>query len=226
MNLDNVRKHFEEEASKYDGLIPRIIPKYHEQNETILAMIPFDRTRTVKALDLGCGTGILSYLLLSVFPKAKVVAFDLAENMLSACQQNLSEYLDRLTLVKGNFASDDFGSDYDIILSGLSTHHLDDDEKPRLYKRIYDSLNQGGIFINREVVLGESSSLTEKYHRLWREYIRSNGEDDEKWFNKYLEEDIPASVDVQTSWLREIGFIDVGCHWRYFNYAIFSGIKP
>jgi tRNA (cmo5U34)-methyltransferase len=62
MNLDNVRKHFEEEAFDYDGLIPRIIPKYHEQNETILAMIPFDGTRTVKALDLGCGTGILSYL--------------------------------------------------------------------------------------------------------------------------------------------------------------------
>ncbi len=226
MNLDNVRKHFEEEAFDYDGLIPRIIPKYHEQNETILAMIPFDRTRNVKALDLGCGTGILSYLLLRSFPKAKVVAFDLAENMLSACQQNLGEYQDRLTLVKGNFASDDFGSDYDIIVSGLSTHHLDDNEKLRLYKRIYDSLNQGGILINREVVLGESCSLTERYHSLWREYIRSNGEDDEKWFNKYLEEDIPAPVDVQINWLREIGFIDVGCHWRYFNFAIFGGIKP
>ncbi|HEY8908866.1 MAG TPA: methyltransferase domain-containing protein [Desulfosporosinus sp.] len=226
MSLDNVRKHFEEEAFDYDGLISRIIPKYHEQNETVLAMIPFDGSRNIKALDLGCGTGILSHLLLSTFPKAKVVAFDLAENMLAACEQNLSEYKDQLTLVNGNFASDDFGRDYDIVVSGLSTHHLGDKEKPLLYKRIYDSINRGGIFINREVVLGESSSLSDRYHQLWREYTRSNDEDEEKWFKKYLEEDIPAPVDIQTNWLREIGFVDVGCHWRYFNFAIFGGIKP
>ncbi len=53
-----------------------------------------------------------------------------------------------LTLMKGNFGSADFGSGYDIIVSGLSTYHLDDTEKLRLYKRIYDSLNQGGVFIS------------------------------------------------------------------------------
>lgn len=226
MDSDKVRKHFEEEAFNYDGLITWLIPKYHEQNEIILSIIPFDRSKVLKILDLGCGTGILSNQMLRAFPKAQVVAFDLAENMLTACERNLSSYKDRLTLIKGNFASDYFGSDYDLIVSGLAIHHLADVEKPRLYKRIYDSLNQGGAFINREVVLGESSSLTDRYHHLWREYIRSNGEDDEKWFNKYLEEDIPAPVDVQTNWLREIGFIDVGCHWKYFNFAIFGGIKP
>ena len=92
MEVDKVRKHFEEEAFDYDGLIPRLIPKYHEQNEIILTLIPFDRSRVVKVLDLGCGTGILSYLVLSVFPRAQVVAFDLAENMLAACSQNLSVY--------------------------------------------------------------------------------------------------------------------------------------
>ncbi|AGL01222.1 class I SAM-dependent methyltransferase [Desulfoscipio gibsoniae] len=189
-------------------------------------MIPFERSKAVKVLDLGCGTGILSYLILVAFPNARVVAFDMAENMLAACSQNLSVYKNRLTLFQGNFGSDDFGGGYDIIVSGLSTHHLDDTEKPGLYKRIYDALNQGGVFINREVVLGESSSLTDRYHYLWREYIRSNGEDDEKWFNRYLDEDIPAPVEVQTNWLKEIGFIHVGYHWRYFNFAIFGGTKP
>lgn len=87
-------------------------------------------------------------------------------------------------------------------------------------------MNPGGVFINREVVLGDSPALTNQYHCMWREYIKSNGEDDEKWFNKYMEEDIPASVGEQTKWLQEIGFVNVGCHWRYFNYAIFGGIKP
>lgn len=226
MDVEKVRNHFEGEAFEYDELILRLIPKYHEQNETILNLISFDRSKYIKVLDLGCGTGVLSHLVLSEFPQAEVVAFDLSENMLLACEQNLKHFEDRLILRQGNFGCDDFDNGYDIILSGLAIHHLDDIEKPRLYKRIFDSLNQGGAFINREVVLGESKSLTEQYHSVWRDYIRKNGEDDEKWFNKYLDEDIPAPVETQTTWLRDIGFVDVGCHWRYFNYAIFGGLKP
>ena len=226
MSLDKVRKHFEEEAFEYDELIPRIIPKYNEQNDVMITLIPFDRSKNIRVLDLGTGTGILSFLILKAFPRASVVAFDLAENMLAACEKNLIQYKDRLTLNKGNFGQDDFGVGFDLIVSGFATHHLNDGEKPGLYKRLYDALKPGGVFINREVVLGDSPELTNQYHRIWREYIRSNGENDEKWFQKYLEEDIPASVEVQTNWLGKIGFVDVGCHWRYYNFAIFSGKKP
>lgn len=225
MSLDKVRNHFEEEAFKYDELITSIIPKYNEQNDVMLTLIHFDKSDSIKVLDLGCGTGILSYLILNEFPKAGVVAFDLAENMLAACENNLIYYKDRVTFKQGNFGQDDIGVGYDLIVSGLATHHLNDVEKPGLYKKIYDALKPGGVFINREVVLGDSPELTNQYHHLWREYIRSNGEDDEKWFNKYLEEDIPASVNVQTDWLNKIGFVHVGCHWRYLNYAIFGGRK-
>ena len=185
MSLDKVRNHFEEEAFEYDELIPRIIPKYIEQNDVMLTLIPFDRSKEIRVLDLGAGTGILSYLILKAFPKAGVVAFDLVENMLATCEKNLVCYKDRLTLKQGDFGQDGFGSGYDLIVSGLATHHLNDAEKPRLYKRIYDALKPGGVFINREVVLGDSLELTNQYHHLWREYIRSNGEDDEKWFDFY-----------------------------------------
>jgi tRNA (cmo5U34)-methyltransferase len=226
MTPDKVRRHFDNEAADYDEIIPRIIPKYHEQNEVIIKLIPFGRSDVLKVLDLGCGTGILSHLVLSEFLKAQVTAFDLAENMLAVCARNLNTYKDRFTLMKGDFKADDFGSGYDVIVSGLSTHHLKDTEKHRLYIRIYDALKNGGIFINREVVLGDSPSLNDIYLCFWREYIRSNGEDDETWYNKHVDEDIPATVEVQTKWLREIGFIDVGCHWRYFNFAIFGGVRP
>jgi tRNA (cmo5U34)-methyltransferase len=43
---------------------------------------------------------------------------------------------------------------------------------------------------------------------------------------KYLEEDRPGSVEDQTQWLAEAGFEDVGCHWRYLNFAIIGGRKP
>jgi tRNA (cmo5U34)-methyltransferase len=55
--------------------------------------------------------------------------------------------------------------------------------------------------------------------------MRNNGEDDEFWLKKYINEDRPATVEQQIAWLNEIGFTDTGCHWRYFNYAIFGGRK-
>lgn len=41
--------------------------------------------------------------------------------------------------------------------------------------------------------------------------MRDNGEDDEKWFARHLEEDTPSSVSDQLTWLGEAGFINVGC---------------
>lgn len=226
MNPGRVHDHFEAEAFEYDSLIDRLIPQYSEQHEIMLAMIPFDEATELTALDLGCGTGVLSHMVLRSFPKARVTAVDLSDNMLEACRDKLSKYSDRLVTRLGNFAEDSVGEGYDIVISGLAIHHLSNPAKQTLYERIFDALNPGGVFLNREIVLGESDSLTEQYHALWRQYIALNGEDDEKWFANYKCEDIPASVSDQLTWLKEAGFVDVACHWRYLNFAVFGGRKP
>jgi tRNA (cmo5U34)-methyltransferase len=45
-----------------------------------------------------------------------------------------------------------------------------------------------------------------------------------------IEEDDPSNklldVDTQLSWLREIGFVDVNCHWKWRELALFADVKP
>ncbi|MEG4806066.1 class I SAM-dependent methyltransferase [Microcoleus sp. F8-D3] len=226
MNLDAVREQFEQRALDYDGLIPRLIPRYCEQHNLILQLIPFETNAKIKVLDLGAGTGILSALILQAFPQANVAAFDIAENMLKICQTNLSAFGKRLTLQQGNFAEDDFGSGYDLVVSGLAIHHLDSEGKQKLFQKLFHSMNPRGILLIRDIVTGATPRLTEQYEQLWRQYMKANGEDDAAWFQKYLEEDIPSSVEEQTKWLAEAGFADAGCHWRYLNFAIFGGVIP
>jgi len=103
----------------------------------MLGLLPHRPEQTLSALDLGCGTGVLSYLLLSHFPNIRVTAYDLAENMLATCKKNLTGYSDRVTLKQGNFGTDSFGEGYDVVLSGFAIHHLDNPGKADLYKRIY-----------------------------------------------------------------------------------------
>lgn len=225
MNLEEVRQSFERQAFNYDRLIPKLIPYYQEQHTLLLDLISFEKSDRFKALDLGCGTGILSHLILQNFPQSTVVSLDMAENMLAACQKNLLAYKERSILQLGNFAADDLGSGYDLVVSGLAIHHLDNDAKQNLFQRLFKSMNSGGILLIRDVVTGATAKLTQQYEQLWRNYIKANGEDDRYWFQKYLEDDIPASVEDQMQWLKEAGFTEVGCHWRYLNFAIFGGIK-
>ncbi|MFS8118527.1 MAG: class I SAM-dependent methyltransferase, partial [Microcoleus sp.] len=98
-------------------------------------------------------------------------------------------------------------------------------EKKTLFKKLFQSMNSGGILLIRDIVTGGTPRLTKQYEQLWRQYMKDSGEDDKIWFQKYLEEDIPSSVEEQTKWLAESGFADVGCHWRYLNFAIFGGVK-
>ncbi|WP_373535819.1 methyltransferase domain-containing protein [Microcoleus sp.] len=224
MNLNYVREEFEQRAFDYDGLIPRLIPHYREQHDLILQLIPFETNANIQVLDLGAGTGILSALILQAFPQAKVLAFDMAENMLKICQTNLSAFGKRLRLQQGNFAEDDFGSGYDLVVSGLAIHHLDSTGKQHLFHQLFQSMNPEGILLIRDIVTGATPKLTEQYEKLWRQYMKASGEDDAAWFQNYLKEDIPSSVEEQTKWLAEAGFADAACHWRYLNFAIFGGV--
>jgi tRNA (cmo5U34)-methyltransferase len=226
MNPDIVRTHFDEEALEYDRSILRLVPHYHEQHEVILELLPFDRQSTVRILDLGCGTGVLTYVLAGAYPGAKLTSLDLSANMVAICKRNLSAYLDRATQRVADFGKDDIGSGYDLVVSGLAIHHLDDAGKQELYKKVYRALNPGGMFINRELVHGATPALSKLYEEWWHRFVKANGETGDAWFKKYLDEDLPASVEDQLEWLKQAGFSDVGCHWRYVNFAIFGGRRP
>jgi tRNA (cmo5U34)-methyltransferase len=225
MNLERVKTHFEEDASFYDDHITHFVPFYREQNEVILDLLPFEGTDRVRGLDLGAGTGVLAEGILRRYPLAEVMVFDLAENMLAAARARLRKFENRVMFRKGDFSRDEFGVGYDLILSGLSIHHLSNPQKQELYRRIYLALNPGGVFLNRDVIRGATDRLDEVYRRLWRAYVRSMGEDDAALMERFHAEDVPASVEDQLEWLRQAGFVDVGCHWQRINYAVFGGHK-
>lgn len=225
MLLEKVSTHFNQHASQYDTLVERIIPYYYEQNELLIELIPFEQYQSIKVLDLGCGTGVLSHLVLKSFQKAQVIAFDLAENMLSYAKQRLRDYQSQVEFKQGDFATDELGCGYNVIVSGLAIHHLDDSNKRALFEKLYNSMSVGGVLLIREMVLAPTEKLTKQYDSLWRKNLARQGLDDIYFLEQHMKTDIPASVENQLNWLQKVGFQDVGCHWRHLNFAIFGGRK-
>jgi tRNA (cmo5U34)-methyltransferase len=224
MEQEQVKQHFAKQADEYEHLMVRIVPQYSEQHEIIRSLLPRG-DRDYNVLDLGCGNGVLSELVLSKLPHAHVVGFDLTEDMLKACDKKLSKYSGRYELKQGNFLSDPIGDQYDIVLAGLTLHHLTWSQREQFYKRLFDSLHEGGLLICRDIIIDEDENVRCDQYALWKEFMKSQGEDQESWYSKHMEKDHPVTLSNHFAWLLKAGFTKVACHWRLYNFAVTTAQK-
>jgi tRNA (cmo5U34)-methyltransferase len=221
METERVRDHFRVQVPDYPGLMKRLIPFYDEQRDIMLGLVPFHLDETIRVLDLGCGPGLMAEKILSRYPNARLTAFDLTEEMLTACRERLGQS-ERVFYQAGDFRCDPFGEDYDLIIASLSLHHLQLSERPAFFERAYRSLKTGGLLITAEVILDENVDVRGRQYALWQRFIAQNGEDADYWFARHLQKDHPATISSLLEMLKAAGFHQLGCFWRYLNFAIIA----
>jgi len=88
------------------------------------------------------------------------------------------------------------------------------ERKRVLYAEIFDLLNPGGVFLNLEHVASPSPAL----HRQFLATMDLTDETEDP-SNKLLD------LEVQLSWLWQIGFREVDCHWKWRELALLAGSK-
>lgn len=219
MKQEQVKEHFSKQADIYEELMVKLIPQYLEQHQIIFDLLPED-DKEYRALDLGCGNGILSELVFRKLPNAYVVGFDLTENMLTAFEKKLSAHTGKFSVVQGDYRTDAFGNGYDIILASLTMHHLTRKERELFYHKLYSALNSNGLLIARDIIIDENQSVAQEQYSYWKRFMQSQGEDPEFWYAKHTEKDCPVTLTDHFSWLRRAGFSQVACQWRLYNFAI------
>jgi len=143
-NAEKNRVFFNEKIDEYD----QTHATYMNTKNELTYNLPENVTNI---LDLGVGTGLELIELFKKYPNAKVTAIDISENMLERLKQR--EFGDKITIVRGNFFDVDFGSNYDAVISTSALHHFLKDDKLVLYKKIYDALKDGGIFLNSDKIV-------------------------------------------------------------------------
>jgi tRNA (cmo5U34)-methyltransferase len=188
------------------------VPHRSAGESALLEEIPLSARRV---LDLGSGDGRLLDLVLRARPEASGIAIDFSPLMLervkarfgSATQVEVIDHnLDRPLPLLGTF---------DVVVSSFAIHHLEHERKRGLYQEIWAVLEPGGVFCNLEHVASASSHAHERF--LDAMGITAAEEDPS---NKLLD------VQTQLEWLRQIGFLDVDCYWKWRELALLVGRKP
>lgn len=219
-------------AENYERLIRKFIPQYNEIVETIVQLIPFSEKKKIKVLDLGIGSGNIALGILKKFPEAHLTGVDSSIEMISRAFDKLKKYKRRISLREMDFRHEIKGK-FDLVVSNLAIHHLEDKEKRSLFKRIYKSLKKNGCFIMGDAIISKSEVLQEIYDKHYLNYLEENvkGEFDRfirgkgAYYKGRWPDDRPATVDDQIKWLRRSGFKDVDCTWKRFNFAVVIGLK-
>ena len=166
-----------------------------------------------RVLDLGTGDGITLALVLDASPGATGVGLDFQPEMLERADARF-EGDARVALLQHDLDEPlppSLGT-FDLVVSSFAIHHVADERKRALFGEVYARLEPDGAFVNLEHV----DSPTQRLHDEFLTAIGKSREQDDP-SNKL------AAVGAQLAWLRDAGYTDVDCFWKWRELALLAG---
>jgi tRNA (cmo5U34)-methyltransferase len=123
---------------------------------------------------------------------------------------------------------EDFSEDerFDVVISSLAIHHLEDADKRSLFKRILTALRPGGAFINVDQIKGQPP-FDRLYWETWLAKVRTAGASEpniQTSIKRRKAFDLDARLSSQLTWLREAGFA-ADCIYKHYFVAVFLALK-
>jgi tRNA (cmo5U34)-methyltransferase len=187
-------------------------PRRVDGERVLLDHLPVDVRRV---LDLGTGDGRLLAMVLAVQPEATGVGLDVSEVMLEAAGRRFAGN-DRVEILAHDMASPlpSLGR-FDAVVSSMAIHHLEHERKRSLFAEVFDLLEPGGVFANFEHVASPTRRLHEAFFAAIGEPLEHEDPSDRL-----------LDVEMQLTWLREAGFDDVDCYWKWLEMALLIGVRP
>jgi tRNA (cmo5U34)-methyltransferase len=192
------------DPSRVAEYLSREIPHRDLAEAMLLEALP---ERVERFLDLGIGDGRLAALIVDRHPDSRGAGVDVSQPMLARAAERfdgegrieiVTHDLDRPLPVLGPF---------DAVVSGLAIHHLSDARKRSLFAEVRVLLVPGGVFANLDLVTSSSRLQHERFRR-----AIGRVQDDPT--------DQLSGLREQLEWLRDAGFAEVDCHFKWLELAL------
>lgn len=222
----DIEKQFNLIAEEYDGNRRKFIPCFDDFYESVTKFIVSNIDEPKRIIDLGAGTGLLTYFWYQKCSNSEYVLVDIADEMLNVARKRF-ESIGSISHQVMNYIDKLPDTTFDTVISALSIHHLEDEDKIKLFSRIYDSLPSGGLFINYDQFCAEHSQMNNWFNSYWESYIANSGlsdKDIELWKER-RKLDKECSVKQEVDMLKKSKFEIVECVYSFQKFSVIVAVK-
>ncbi len=207
----------------------------------VLRMIPHPIDAAIRVLDIGAGYGALAAEVLLERPNAVAICVDASESMLQLGRERNPQLINRMSFIQGSLESpawlESLNGNFDAVVSSRALHHFTEHERRRdIFKEVFSLIRPGGCFINADNVRAPTDTLKERYRRAREEYLDQfiRRSTDGKTNLEEVRAATPSSyhgphnngyLEQELAWLKEAGFLDVDCFWKFTTVVVYGGFR-
>lgn len=221
-----IKRQFNLIAEAYDRNRRRFIPCFDDFYQGTTDFIAANIREPKRILDLGAGTGLLTCYWHQRYPNAAYVLVDVADEMLKIAHKRFGAARNISYEVR-NYQSSLPEGPFDVVVSALSIHHLEDRDKAQLFARIREQLSPGGVFINYDQFCAAQPEMDRWFTTYWEGQLMRSGltEEDIALWRERQKLDRECSVEQEETMLRECGFQTVQCVYSCQKFSVLAAIK-
>jgi tRNA (cmo5U34)-methyltransferase len=223
-----VKQSYDDQSGGYDSFIRHLVPDYDIFNNLTAELLSFNNDDS-RVLDIGCGTGETMLSIKNVFPNVQGMCIDISEAMVDAAREKLKKHYG-IEFVCSDIADLACKEKFDAVVSVLVLHNIQTtDERVSVYRKIFDLLAKGGIYISVDVIKSDTPDVQAHYIRKWRQFMLthiSEEEVDGKWLSLHASKDKPVTPHAMEEMLHQVGFEGFEIIHKNMNFMLTVCYKP
>ncbi|MCR6570177.1 carboxy-S-adenosyl-L-methionine synthase CmoA [Campylobacter insulaenigrae] len=214
-------------ASVFDDMVSRSVPFYSQNLKLIVDIIERFASKNSKICDLGCST---SSLLLALFERRqdlKLSGVDNAQAMLNIAKSKSNAFGAKIDFYNKNLDEFDFFRN-DVFIATYTMQFIRPQKRQNIINKIYENLNNNGIFIMSEKILYDDVKISKKMIEIYENYKQEQGYTRLEIATKReaLENIlIPYTQDENITMLKNAGFVRVESIFKWVNFETFIAFK-
>lgn len=181
-------------------------------------------------LDIGCGAGNYSLMMLTKTPNLNCTLVDLSKPMLEKAFERVSQKTTKdVFILQGDIREVELKENhFDIILAGAVLHHLRDDRDwETTFKKLFKLLKPDGCLMISDLIIQDTEILNDYTWERYGDYLEGlNGKEyRQKVLDYVAKEDSPRSMNYQLDLMKQVGFRKVEILHKNMCFGAFCGIK-
>ena len=215
-------------ASVFDDMLSRSVPFYDEVRKLVISLILSEQKEGKNVLDLGSSTAkFLLDLHAKMDVKMHLKGLDNSQAMLDRAEQKCQAFGADIELELADMLDYTYENE-DVIVANYTLQFIRPMQRASLLQKLYDGLNEEGVFIFSEKVVFEDKKLDKELIDIYYAYKKEQGYSDYEIAQKReaLENVlIPFTIEENIQMCKDAGFRSVDTVFQWSNFVTFVSKK-